>query len=393
MIFLKIIFWFSLAVLFYCYIGYGLLLYVYNQLKAFVTLTGNKTGFELLPITLIVAAYNEEKVLVQKIKNCLEIDYPRDRLQIIFITDGSTDNSVKMLSGHEYITLLHQSKREGKFEALKRAMRFVKTPVVVFSDANSMLNANCLKAVVRHYANEDVGGVAGEKKILPVDHSSIVGQAEGLYWKYESFMKRQDGCFNTVVGAAGELFSMRTELFHAPDVPFILDDLVFSMQVCLQGFKIEYEPGAFAVETPSMSLADEEKRKIRIAAGAYQSMPHLRQCLNIFRFPLLTIQYFSRRLLRWIASPLLLFIAFIANVELVVNHQGFIFDCFLISQIFFYLLAVVGRLFVTSGWRISLLSLPFYITFMNFCLVKGFVIYLQGRETVLWEKSIREAIE
>src|SRR5690242_9113560 len=103
MTFLKIIFWFSLAVLFYCYIGYGLLLYVYNQLKAIVTLTRKQTSFELLPITLIVAAYNEERVLVQKIRNCLEIDYPRDRLQIIFITDGSTDNSVKMLSGQEGI--------------------------------------------------------------------------------------------------------------------------------------------------------------------------------------------------------------------------------------------------------------------------------------------------
>src|SRR5215469_6721179 len=252
---LQLLFWFCLGTLFYCYIGYGLLLFIFNRIKAIFLSVKEEQQFELLPVTMIVAAYNEENIIPQKIQNCFDIDYPSHLLNIIFITDGSTDNSAELIRQHDNITLLHQPRREGKLAALKRAMRFVDTPVVVFTDANSMLNRNCIRAMIRHYANKKTGGVAGEKKILQSCFSET-GEAEGLYWKYESFMKKQDSDFNTVVGAAGELFSIRTELFYPPDDHFILDDFLFSLRVCLQGYKIKYEPGAYAIETPSLSLAD-----------------------------------------------------------------------------------------------------------------------------------------
>jgi len=203
-------------------------------------------------------------------------------------------------------------------------------------------------------------------------------------------MKKQDSDFNTVVGAAGELFSIRTELFYPPDDHFILDDFLFSLRVCLQGYKIKYEPGAYAIETPSLSLADEEKRKIRIAAGAYQSVVYLK-CLNFFKFPLLSIQYFSRRWLRWI-GPILIISILIMNVGLVMTHQDIVFEYLLIAQGIFYLLAIIGQVFISAGWHIGLLSIPFYFIFMNICLVKGFFNFIQGRQTVLWEKAIREAM-
>jgi cellulose synthase/poly-beta-1,6-N-acetylglucosamine synthase-like glycosyltransferase len=370
-----------------------LLLFIYNKVKNSLVSIKKREDFELLPVTLIVAAYNEESVLLQKLNNSLEIDYPADLLNIFFITDGSTDRSPELITDHRRITLLHQSTREGKSAAIKRAMRFVKTPIVVFSDANSMLNPGCLKAMIRHYADDKIGGVAGEKRILQTKYSSAVGEAEGLYWRYESFMKQQDADFNTVVGAAGELFSIRTELFNPVDDNFILDDLYFSLQVCLKGYKLEYEPGAFAIETSSATLMEEEKRKVRIATGAYQSVSCLMSCLNIFKFPLLSIQYFSRRILRWIASPLLLFLTLVINIELAIDHQGIIFYYLLIIQAIFYLLALAGRIFISTGWRMGILNIPFYFVFTNICLVKGFFRYLQGQETVLWEKSIREAVE
>ena len=174
-------------------------------------------------------------------------------------------------------------------------MREVDTPLVIFSDANTMLNEACVKKIVTHYANERTGGVAGEKKILRNQDVSAVGEAEGLYWQYESFMKKLDAGLNTVTGAAGELFSIRTALFKELKDDLILDDFVISMQICLQGYSIAYEPGAFAIESPSASLADEEKRKVRISAGAYQSVGYLKECLNIFKHPLLSFQYLSRR--------------------------------------------------------------------------------------------------
>ena len=390
---LEILFWFSLALLFYCYMGYGLLLFISNKIKSIFYSYKHDNQAEILPVTLIVAAYNEESILSQKIRNCFEIDYPGHLFNIIFITDGSTDGSAELIRRYNSITLLHLAERKGKSAALKRAMQFVKTPVVIFSDANSLLNPGSIKAIVRHYANEKVGGVAGEKKILQDGYSSVVGQAEGLYWKYESFMKRQEADFNTVVGAAGELFSIRTELFQPLDDDLILDDFIFSIEVCLKGYKIEYEPCAFAVEAPSVSLIDEEKRKMRIAAGAYQSVYYLRQRMNILKNPLLTIQYFSRRLLRWIACPVLMVFILIMNIGLVMDQQHYIFEYFLFGQSIFYLFAIAGRIFIAAGWRMGILNIPFYFMFMNICLVKGFFNYISGRQTVLWEKSMREAIE
>jgi len=384
---IEITFWLSVAILFYCYLGYGILLVAFNALKRLFYPSRKSVGLELLPVTLIVAAYNEQYILHEKIKNTLQIDYPSHLLQVIFITDGSTDGSSELVSQFPFITLLHQNPREGKSAAIKRAMRYVQTPVVVFSDANAMLNADCLKAIVRHYSDPTVGGVAGEKRIISNSRKSVLGEAEGMYWKYESFMKQQDSNFNTVVGAAGELFSIRTELFELDERNLILDDFAISMQVCLVGYKIKYEPRAYATEYPSASLLDEEKRKIRIAAGAFQATEYFSQML--FRDPLLSFQYFSRRLLRWIASPFLLAVVFFTNVWLVADHQGMIFNSLLLLQILFYSLALLGRFFILAGLRAGILNIPFYFFFMNACLVKGFFQYRQGRQTVLWEKSIR----
>ena len=383
----------SRAVLFYCYVGYGLLLVlVINRVKKTFLSPEDKNTFELPPVTLVVAAYNEEAIIPQKIKNCAEIDYPSHLFNVIFITDGSTDYSKDLITQHDFISLLHQPERSGKLPALKRAMKYVKTPIVVFSDANSMLNPGSIKAMVPHFSNENVGAVAGEKKVLKTSRS-LIGEAEGWYWKYESFMKQQDADFNTVVGAVGELFCIRTELFHPFDEDLILDDFLFSIHICSSGYKIEYEPRAFAVESPSLTLADEEKRRVRIAAGAYQAVNYLKQHLNIFKNPWLYIQYFSGRLLRWIVCPILIILVLVTNVGLVINSQGDVFYYLLFAQGLFYLLALTGRIFIGIGCRMGILNIPFYFVFMNLCLVKGFLNYMRGRQTILWERSMREAFE
>ncbi len=389
------LFWISLSVLFFCYIGYGLILLLLNAGKAiFISSTKNAGIVEYLPVTIIIAAYNEEKILEQKIINTLAIDYPVDKLNIIFITDGSKDESVNIINKYPSVTLFHQQQRKGKFAAIKRAMQSVKTPVVVFSDANTMLNEECIRRIVLHYQDVKVGGVAGEKKIIRNKLVSAIGEAEGLYWQYESFLKKQDAGFNTVAGAAGELFSIRTELFTTVNDELILDDFVTSMQVCMQGYKIAYEPGAFATELPSASLAEEEKRKIRIAAGAYQSIGYLISCLNIFKYPLLGFQYISRRFLRWVCCPPLLLILLISNIFIVSNGlMPMFYTFFLYIQLLFYGMALIGWMLVSAGKKAGLLTIPFYFVFMNYCLVKGFVRFIKGRQTVLWEKSLRQAIE
>lgn len=388
-----ILFWTSLGILFYCYAGYGILVGM---------LTGIRQLFKpgkpavpapgIIPVTLVVTAYNEGAILEKKIQNSLSIDYPPGMLQLIVITDGSTDGSQKIGQRYPGILSLHQEERRGKYAAIKRAMRFVETPVVVFSDANSMLNPACVQRMAAHYADEKTGGVAGEKKITRQQGGSAVGEAEGLYWKYESFLKKLDAGFNTVTGAAGELFSIRTRLFRELDDGLILDDFVISMQICLDGYTLAYEPGAYALETPSVSLAEEEKRKVRISAGAYQSIGYLKGCLNIFRHPVLAFQYISRRLFRWILCPLMLLLVFFSNGYLVLQPgTSRFFAVIFLLQLLFYAAALTGWWLTRSGKRAWLFTVPFYFVFMNYCLVKGFIKFMRGRQTVLWEKSERQA--
>jgi poly-beta-1,6-N-acetyl-D-glucosamine synthase len=392
-----ILFWVSLLVLFYCYIGYGMLLFLFNQLRAVFTTSKKKkiTGSpNELPVTLIITAYNETAVLERKIANSLDIDYPAGKLNIIFVTDGSTDGSEKIIRNYPSLQLLHQAERKGKLAAIKRAMQQVETPIVVFSDANTILNKECIRNIVRHYQDPAIGGVAGEKKIISSRGASAVGKAEGLYWRYESFMKKQDADFNTVVGAAGELFSVRTALFPRLDDHIILDDFVISMKVCLAGYKIQYEPEAFATEFPSASLAEEEKRKVRISAGVYQCIGYLKGALNVFRYPLLSFQYISRRLLRWVFCPVMLIVLLLSNLYMVFFGGAPVFYTLMLwVQAAFYGAALSGWSLLLAGKRTGMLTIPFYFVFMNYCLVKGFARFLNRKQSVLWDKSVRQAVE
>lgn len=341
----------------------------------------------------MVCAYNEKEILQKKIENILALDYPSEKLSVIFVTDGTSDGSEQYILRHPSFTLLHQPERTGKYAAIKKGMKSVKTSLVVFSDANTMLNKESIKNIVTHYKNEKVGGVAGEKRIQSDQKISAVGEAEGFYWKYESFMKKLDADLNTVVGAAGELFSIRTDLYDPPAGDIILDDFIISMNVCLKGYKIEYEPGAYATENASASLQQEMKRKLRISAGAYQSIGYLKRSLNFFKYPVLAFQYISRRLLRWMVCPLMLPVLFISNLIIIKDNSvpdfyTWIFLC----QIVFYLFAIPGWWLVSRGKRSGIAVVPFYFVFMNYCLVAGFLRFLKKSQSVLWEKSVRQNV-
>ncbi|HNA92070.1 MAG TPA: glycosyltransferase family 2 protein [Chitinophagaceae bacterium] len=389
---LQILFWISLGILFYCYIGYGLMLWLFNNINVLLQKNKPKCSIETPPVTIIIAAYNEADMLEKKIRNTLAIDYPADKLKVVIVTDGSADGSEYIVKRFPEIILMHQAERRGKYAAIKRAMQTVSTPFVVFSDANTMLNPECLKKIMPHYQDENIGGVAGEKKILQNRAESVVGEAEGLYWQYESFLKKMDASFFSIVGAAGELFSIRTHLFSPVDDHVILDDFIISMQVCLQGYRFAYEPDAFATETASDSLIEESKRKIRIAAGAYQSVYILKAGLSVFKYPLLSFQYLSRRLFRWVLCPLSIVLVFAANLLLVIFFNNDLFSSLLFLQTVFYAFAFLGWGYVSAGKKAGIFTIPFYFVFMNFCLVKGFLRFVKGRQSVLWEKSVRSAL-
>ncbi len=390
---LKIFLWIAVAIVFYSYIGYGLLLWVYLKIKGMFGRPGAPAAdlsFEP-EVTLVVATYNEETVIEKKIENTFLINYPAEKLKVIFIADGSTDGTTAIIGRYPAIQLLFKPEREGKVAAINRAMQYVTTPYVVFCDANTWLNSNCIREIVKHYNDPGVGAVAGEKKIIDESgKQDTAGAGEGLYWKYESALKKLDSRFYTVVGAAGELFSVRTALFEPVDTRILLDDFIISMQICRSGYRVVYEPGAFAAEAPSFSMKEEQKRKIRISAGGFQSIYILRGLLNIFKYGKLSFQYISHRVLRWALCPPLLLFIFIANLYIYISNREMLYGILLLMQVLFYGAAVLGWLMSIRNIKVKLLYPAYYFVFMNIALCIGFFRFAGNKQTVLWEKAKRK---
>ena len=388
---LQIIFFLLLLIVFYTYIGYGMLLFL-------LTYFSKKRSFlpekEFQPeVTLVIAAYNEESIIDQKIKNSLAQNYPPEKLKILIVTDGSTDKTSSIVEAHPEIFHYHQPIRQGKSAAINRIMQFIDTPITVFSDANTILNRDAIKNLVRHFADEKVGGVAGEKRVNINNRDKASAAGEGFYWKYESQLKKWDSQLHTVVGAAGELFAVRTHLYEKVPSEVIIEDFFLTLGIARKGYRIIYEPDAYAMEESSESIKEELKRKVRIAAGGIQAVVKMKDLLNIFRYKMLSFQYISHRVLRWTITPLALPLLFIINVWLVLVSGNYIYQVSMALQLLFYFLALVGYLLQNRKRRFKIIFIPFYFFIMNFAVYKGFIRYLKGSQPAVWEKARRKLVK
>lgn len=387
------LFWISLMIVFYTFLGYGILLYILVKLKrAFNKKLIYQAGLQsdLPSCTLIVAAYNEQEIMHQKIQNTLGLIYPPAKLEVIFITDGSIDKTPEIVSQYNDIRLMHSVERKGKIAAVHRAVSSANNEILVFTDANTFLNANALINICRHYRDVKVGAVAGEKRIHLNDNADASTAGEGFYWKYESTLKRWDSELYSVVGAAGELFSVRKSLYTPVGSDIILDDFMISMNIAADGYKIVYEPEAFAVENASEDVAEELKRKVRIAAGGIQSIIKLKRLLNVFRYGTLSFQYISHRVLRWTVTPFFLALLFFSSIKLTVDDGGSFYCLALAAQILFYLLAILGMYFEKQKIRIKIAFIPYYFCIMNYAVVAGIIRYFGKGQSAIWEKAKRK---
>lgn len=385
----KIIFWLGCFMVFYNYAGYAALVYLMNRVKG-----RKKTAFQadFYPtISFVVAAFNEEDCIEKKLTNSLSLNYPPEKIEFIFITDGSTDHTMDIIRKYPSIQLLHQPERNGKTAAINRAVIHARNDILIFSDANTILNPDVILNIARHYSNKKTGGVAGEKKVLAssTEGADQVGAGEGLYWKYESLLKQLDSDFYSVVGAAGELFSLRRELYEPIPNDVILDDFIISMWVTQKGYRVVYEPCAYALELPSFSMEDEHKRKVRIAAGGFQSMAMLKSALYFWRHPKLSFLYISHRVLRWTLSPLCLILAFISNGVLILISGDRLYEILFVAQMIFYSMAIFASLISFKSKIFKIFKLAYYFVFMNVSVVQGFFRYLRGKQPAAWEKAKR----
>ena len=388
---MAVLFWICFIIVFYTYLGYPIVLFLIIYLKRIGKKDKQIYDFDELPeASLIIAAYNEEDFIKEKIENTLSLKYPKGKLEIIIVTDGSSDATPSIVKGYEpQLIGMHSPERAGKMKAIERAMKYANHDILIFTDANTFLNEDALVNMVRHYKEPLVGGVAGEKRVMIKEKDKAASAGEGIYWKYESKLKKWDSDLYSVVGAAGELYSVRRSLH--PEVPpgTIIEDFYLTLKIAESGYQIRYEPEAYAMETGSENVKEELKRKIRISAGGIQAISRLTGLLNPFKHGWLTFQYISHRALRWTLTPLCLLFLLITNAFIVVFEPSPFWLTLLVGQLAFYILAGLGYLMQSRDIKLKVLFVPYYFFIMNFSVYLGFIRFLKGQQSVLWERAQR----
>lgn len=382
-------FYISLGVIAYTYIGYPLLIFLVAQIvKPF-----HKRGGEMLNssqdlphITIVIAAYNELDYLEAKIKNTLALKYPTQRKSICIVTDGSTDGSDKIVSHYSEVQLFHQPEREGKTAAINRVLSSVTPGIVVFTDANVLLNEDALHHLIHHFNDPLLGAMAGEKKVSDGKETGAVA-VEGLYWNYESIIRKSDASVHSVTGAVGELFAVRTALVKEIPEGIICDDLFMSVQVLDQGYRIGYEEKAYGVETYSFSIAKEWKRKVRIAAGSIQMFKMIHWWEFFIKRPIPVLQLIHRKLLRWLIVPYL--VVLMPTVIVLMGLDNIERSLFVLPFLCaaFYIWALLGGILIRVKFIPRFFYLPFYFVWANMAVIVGTWNFLNDKSYTIWEKA------
>ena len=391
MLTLKVLFWICLILVFYTYLGYGMLLWLLVNIKRIVCGKPRKRELpadsELPEVTLMICAYNEQDIVDMKMENTHQITYPK--LKVVWVTDGSNDHTNDYLAKYHDVEVIFSPERRGKTAALNHGLSLVKSELVVMTDANTMLNPESIQEIVRCFMDPQVACVAGEKRVAARHEGQAAAEGEGLYWKYESTLKRWDGELYSAMGAAGELCAIRRSLYEPMPENALLDDFVMSLRMVDKGYKIAYTSDAYAMEYGSADLAEESKRKRRIAAGGLQSIWWLRDMMNPFRHPLVAFQFVSHRVLRWSITPVALLLLIPLNVLLVFLKAGAVYNWIWVLQIIFYVAAFLGYLLDRKGKKNKVLYVPYYFLFMNLNVFRGMVYLKNHKSSGAWEKAKR----
>ena len=393
---LKIAFWICAFLVFYTYLGYGMLLWLLVRLKRIVRGKAERKALptdeaELPEVTFMICAYNEQDVVDMKMENTLQLDYPHDKLHIMWVTDGSTDQTNERLARYADVEVVFSPERRGKTAALNHGISMVRSEITMMTDANTIVNREAVREIVRCFQDPRVACVAGEKRVMARHEGQAAAEGEGLYWKYESALKRMDSELYSAMGAAaaGELNAIRTRFYEPMPETALLDDFVMSMRMVDQGYKIAYTSDAYAMEYGSADLTEESKRKRRIAAGGLQSVWWLRQMMNPFRRPVVAFQFVSHRVLRWTITPIALLALIPLNVALVFLKAGTVYTVIWILQVLFYLAALASWMLEKQGRKNKLLYVPYYFLFMNLNVFRGMKYLSTHKTSGAWEKAKR----
>ena len=377
----EITFWALVFVVVYVYAGYPLLL------RLMRVATGGKPvqyGNYRPPVTLVVSAFNEADVIGGKIRNSLEIDYPKELMEILVVSDASDDGTDEIVQEYEEdgIRLLRMQDRGGKTLGLNEAIKTANGEVIIFSDANAMYKTNAIKALVRNFYDPNVGAAVGESTYS--DSANDAEKSESAYWRYETAIKKLESQLGSVVGGDGAIYAIRKELCR-PMTADALSDFVNPCQIVEQGKRCLYEPDAVSVEEAAGSFSKEFRRKVRIVNRAWRATMSMKHLLNPFRFGFFAVELLSHKLLRWLV-PIMLVTILALNAVLCDRHL--IYQVVFCLQLLFYSLAVVGNLLHKTRQDLPMiLYIPFYFCLVNIACARGIVEAYIGKTYTTWSTA------
>jgi cellulose synthase/poly-beta-1,6-N-acetylglucosamine synthase-like glycosyltransferase len=388
------LFWLCVGAIIYTYLGYPLLLALLAR-----TRPKPQPYQPITPsLTLLIAAHNEQAIIAEKLENSLALDYPLERLQILVAADGSNDQTpdIVRLYAERGAELSYSPPRRGKMAAINRAMAQARGEIVIFSDANNMYEVNVLRELAAPFANPAVGAVTGAKSITKGD--GVLGESEGLYWRYESFIKAQETRLGCCTGVAGEVLAIRRDLFEPPPDNIINDDFYLALRLMQRNYQVIYTPQARSWERVSASAEDEITRRARIVAGRYQAIA-LAPRLLPWQRPLWVWQIISHKFLRPLV-PLAMAGALLSNLLAVVHparsgkwawlRLAPPFNWLVLGlQVLFYGLAWLGSRTESKGKIGKLLYLPTFLVNSNLAAVIGLYRSLTRGQTALWQRARR----
>lgn len=386
---LETLFWICVVMVIYGYAGYPVVLAVLSVfLGEARKIYGD--GGERPRVDVLIAAYNEEKVIGQRLANCLTVDYPFDKLGICVVSDGSTDSTneiVRQYASRDSRVRLLALERTGKSGAINRAVPLLNGDVIVFSDANTEFEPNAIMTLVGHFSDKTVGCVCG--RLIYRNPGGIVsGKGESFYWRYETALKTMESKVGYVSGANGAIYAIRRELFDPLPKGVINDDFMISMKIVQKNFKCIYDERAIAYEETAPTIENEFRRHVRDGAGHYIAVTHLTALLNPF-LGVRSFIYWSHRVIRW-SLPFVLVGLFCVNALLLDDpFCGIIF----ILQCVFYLLALAGLMAAKHKHLPFVLYIPFYFCNLNVALFAGFFKAISGMQKTTWERTERRARE
>lgn len=379
---LETLFFFFVVIIFYVYIGYPLIIFIVALINQ---KTVDKNENYVPSVSLIISAYNEEDIIEAKLNNCLSLNYPKEKLEIIVFSDASTDRTDEIVKKFENngINFIQILERKGKTAGQNIAVTRASGEIIIFSDANAFYRQDAIRKIVRNFYDPSVGCVCGELVYYSEDRC-LIGEAEDVYWNYEKFIKRREDRAASILGANGSIYAIRKNLF-APLPDEIISDFIEPFKIIEQGYRVVYEPEAYSFEQSTTNFVEEYHRKKRIVNRSCYALVYYKQFLNPIKYPLLGFQLFSHKILRWLI-PFYLPIIFMANIFLL---KSLFFQVSLGLQILFYGTALLGYFLEKNKWHNILFYTPFYYCLVNIASLQAIInLFIRRKKVVTW-KPIR----